>query len=395
MLTALKNLSMNMCEYLEALQDSIVCLDYLQSLSNCHCPKLERLPALPPSLASVDARNCVALQSVCSSKVVPEVWNCSHHINGNEIITWFEHRLEESSINVTPSSNKFDDTFIGFVFCVVVDFKDCNLDGDFKIYYEATFSFPDGSKTTWCHTWIWHWNHHRSNNERDESRKKENGTTEIACRSVNSPHVFLFYDNGRQRRENSSNCQVKSCGIWPLYSHDIRYLGCLSQDDEESAGEDSEKSVVAGDRVEEIAQEDEEESEQHLHVNEPDLQMNKPRPEENDEKNLTFCCLELRSRLLEFCDRSGTRSSGRLHGGLRNDMRRETSNLRVNPSQSVAVQQWPISGCNQLLEELVKLRYEYREINQRLDHLIMMQSSPSRQFNTQPQGISSGGSRND
>ena len=124
---------------------------------------------------------------------------------------------------------------------------------------------------------------------RSSLRAKKEMSSSSSADNKNVSVTFEFHPTDSNGRVNSSNFQVKSCGIWHLYSHDIRDL---SQDDEDSAGEDSEKSVVAGDRVEEIAQEDEEENEQHLCVNEPDLQMNGPHPQENEKKkNLNYLLL--------------------------------------------------------------------------------------------------------
>lgn len=156
---------------------------------------------------------------------------------GNEIPKWLNHQSEESSVNVTLASNHLEDTFLGFIFCVVVDFERRNLDGDFKIQCEAPCVSPNGFAATWSQTWTWHWN----------------GRNERAHGCVDSPHVFLFYDNGRQIRSNlragndasssssasnaenvpvkfefkprdgkeglyPSNCHVKRCGIRLLYA---------------------------------------------------------------------------------------------------------------------------------------------------------------------------------
>ncbi|GMN62931.1 hypothetical protein TIFTF001_032007 [Ficus carica] len=408
-LRALKTLSMNMCESLQFLPGNISRLYSLQCLSLRCCPKLKRLPALPPSLASVDARNCSSLERVSPSKAVIEGWNCNQHNGGafifynclnlksdvqnylmadarlrimhiasvaskyggdhtteicwpgNGIPKWFKHHSpdQESSINVTLPSSRLDDTFLGFVFCVVVDFKDCNLDGDFEMYGESHCEFADGFVSTSRRTWNWHWNIHDSDNNGDKP-------TDKSSRAVNSPHVFIFYEKGQQilsnlragnypsssssssasandnnvsitfkfqprdpnGRVNPVNFPVKSCGVQLLYLRDIKKLGLHSHDDREPIPEEGEITVV-----EEAVEEDDEDE------NEPHLQENGTHSQEiSDERKSFSCCLQLGSQILdcELCfGKKDTRAT------------REMYSVTVTSTQTVQVTkaQWEKIQC--------------------------------------------------
>ncbi|XP_024027465.1 protein SUPPRESSOR OF npr1-1, CONSTITUTIVE 1 [Morus notabilis] len=318
-LIALETLSLNFCENLEFLPESISCIYSLQNLSLRCCPNIKYLPSLPPSLASVDARGCTALQRVSSSKVNTKGWdykpqnigtfifyNClnlhrdaqknimadallriKHIANvtseyegdpdmteicwpGNEIPKWLNHQSEESSVNVTLASNHLEDTFLGFIFCIVVEFERCNLDEDFKIRCEAPCVSPNGFAATWSHTWTWHWN------DRNERAR--------GC--VDSPHVFLFYDNGRQIRSNlgagndaSSSSSASNAENVPV-KFEFQLRDCKGLDPSNC------HVKRCGIRL--------------LYAGEP-MQMIE-NSEENNERKSNFGCLHLCSPILEFCE---------------------------------------------------------------------------------------------
>lgn len=185
---------------------------------------------------------------------------------GNTIPKWFKHQSEKSSVSIELSSNNFDDqTFLGFVFCVVIDFKDCNLqDGDLKIFCQTRFTMPGGFHSAMRWSWIWHLKYHdRDNAWMDKTH-------------ANSPHVFLFYKNMSPRDfglgnyddesvnvtfefypedsngyVNSRNSTVERCGIRLAYASDLKKLGFICEEDEED-----DESIVVDEDMESIVDEE-------------------------------------------------------------------------------------------------------------------------------------------
>lgn len=139
--------------------------------------------------------------------------------------------------------NWCDTDFLGVAFCVVIEFNECELDGNFELSCQSTCTFSSGKSVDWRRSWTWHWIH--SDHEGTEN-------------TIKLAHTFLFYDytcheyfryeatNTTQQNTDcfatfefrpkdssgfldSCNCQVIGCGIRLLYKEDSQRYGFINQ----------------------------------------------------------------------------------------------------------------------------------------------------------------------
>ncbi|KAF4367448.1 hypothetical protein F8388_025866 [Cannabis sativa] len=283
-LIKLQILSLNMCQLLQVLPETISSLDYLEKLSICHCSNLKSLPKLSSSVSWVDARCCQKLEKVdmTTSKLLTHVvsnndtntnykegkfafYNCpnldheSHQnlmfeaqlrilssakrtkdIVRNKIPDWFEYNNEGDEINVPLPWSWCNHKFLGFAFCVVVEFWDSySFDSDFKLLCKSECIFPGAEFfDRWRRIWTWQCNYTNPDYHHDIKNTHHN-------RVKKSSHIFLFYDYGshkyfdfqvqcngnsgavasssggpNERQDEFSSCQVKCCGVRLLYDED-------------------------------------------------------------------------------------------------------------------------------------------------------------------------------
>ncbi|XP_062113646.1 disease resistance protein RPP2B-like isoform X2 [Humulus lupulus] len=308
-LPQLQLLSLNMCRLLQVLPESISGLDYLEKLSICHCSKLKSLPKLSSSVSWVDARFCEKLEKVPRSKLLTVTsndidytegkfafYNCpnldqeSHEnlmleaqlrilrsavrtretgqnkfpveeicLPGKEVSDWFSYNNEGNEINVPLPWSWCNHKFLGFAFCVVVEFWDSSCDSDFKLLCKSECIFPGGEfSDRWRRIWTWQCNYSDPDDDDDDRSGR-----------VKSSHIFMFYEHGSHKyfdfqtqsqcngsssatandgssssrqshyyngsspsatfsfhpedyAEEFSTCQVKYCGVKLLYAEDVR-----------------------------------------------------------------------------------------------------------------------------------------------------------------------------
>ncbi|GMN27574.1 hypothetical protein TIFTF001_041051 [Ficus carica] len=253
-LTGLKSLSLSFCEMLKYLPDSIYSLSSLDSLDISFCQKLESLPVLPFSLAYLDAKCCTSLKTVSSS--IPSVkqnWNYLYyrgyswesfvflgcemldenarkalmeealfrilrfatvfnesrfplnmHLSywpGSEILRWFSHKSEGSSICINlphPHHQWYNSGYLGLAFCLIVEFKDLMLSPICSsLHVDSTYMFPTGDS----------WRERRNLDLPISYSSEEsfwNGCYRFPYKetseknvygSLNSKYVFVFMDN--------------------------------------------------------------------------------------------------------------------------------------------------------------------------------------------------------
>ncbi|KAM6567798.1 hypothetical protein CsatA_026926 [Cannabis sativa] len=249
-LIKLQILSLNMCQLLQVLPETISSLDYLEKLSICHCSNLKSLPKLSSSVSWVDARCCQKLEKVdmTTSKLLTHVvsnndtntnykegkfafYNCpnldheSHQnlmfeaqlrilssakrtkdigqnsfpieeicLPGNKIPDWFEYNNEGDEINVPLPWSWCNHKFLGFAFCVVVEFWDSySFDSDFKLLCKSECIFPGAEFfDRWRRIWTWQCNYTNPDYHHDIKNTHHN-------RVKKSSHIFLFYDYGSHK----------------------------------------------------------------------------------------------------------------------------------------------------------------------------------------------------
>lgn len=166
---------------------------------------------------------------------------------GNEVPEWFNHQSEGNEINIMLPQSWCNNNFLGFAFCVVVQFWEHSFVSDFKLSCQSECIFPDGeTNNRWHRTWTWHCSYYDDHGQELNAR-------------VKSSHMFLFYDccsrmyfdfpiESEASSSTSSNhfkgntsatfafrpgyygkhfntCEVQWCGVRLLYADDLRKIG--------------------------------------------------------------------------------------------------------------------------------------------------------------------------
>ncbi|XP_062076341.1 disease resistance protein RPV1-like [Humulus lupulus] len=159
---------------------------------------------------------------------------------GNKIIGWFSEQTEGSSININLFSDWHGADFLGFAFCIVVEFEHYGFDlNSLNCRCEYVFKIGNGES----HRWSW-------NSQRLEKAKGG----EIEIKFLSSDHMFLGYidedysdcvdaievsfdfyleQNDWEELFNVGKYRVKECGIRMLYLHHAVELGLIDIEDGE------------------------------------------------------------------------------------------------------------------------------------------------------------------
>lgn len=186
---------------------------------------------------------------------------------GDKIPEWFEHQTAGHEINVEidRQADWCNSNFLGFAFCVVVEFQDVSSDTDFQLHCQSECIFSNGNTNKRSHSWTWHWNYLQGKSTINSSHifvfhyycsetywnfptcEASSSTSTLTTYYYNNPSAtFSFRPKDSKGHVTSWNCEVQGCGVRLLSTHDLEKFHFFNRRDLRDLPSETEDPVTVG-----------------------------------------------------------------------------------------------------------------------------------------------------